>query len=90
MTKKLKLALVLAAALASPTIASAQDPSTRTDLTIIGAVLTDESEPIADTTPLPAAELPAVYEDETAAATEASATDASANLSHAVETEQAR
>jgi len=86
MTNKLKLALVLAAALTLPTIAAAQDPSTRTDLTIIGAVLTDGSEQVADTNAVPAAELPVVYEDEAAAA-EASATDASADLSHAVEAE---
>ena len=41
MSYKLKLGVALVvAALALPTLAAAQDPSTRTDLTIIGAVLT--------------------------------------------------
>ena len=50
MSYKLKLGVALVvAALALPTLAAAQDPSTRTDLTIIGAVLTDDSEQVADT-----------------------------------------
>lgn len=88
MSYKLKLGVALAvAALALPTLAAAQDPSTRTDLTIIGAVLTDESGQVADANAVPAAELPVVYEDDAveSAVAEASATGASADLSNAVE-----
>jgi hypothetical protein len=91
MSYKLKLGVALAvAALALPTLAAAQDPTSRLDITVIGAVLTDESEQIADANAVPAAELPVVYEDEATAETanaEASATDASADLGHSVESE---
>lgn len=94
MSYKLKLGVALAvAALALPTLAAAQDPSTRTDLTIIGAVSADKVEQIADTNAAPVAEMPVVYEDEAGveasetAETEPSATDSSADLGHAVESE---
>jgi hypothetical protein len=91
MSYKLKLGVALAvAALALPTLAAAQDPTSRLDITVIGAVLTDESEQIADANAAPAAELPVVYEDEATAETanaEASAADASADLGHSVESE---
>ncbi len=65
MSYKLKLGVALGvAALALPTLAFAQDPSTRTDLTIVGAVSTDRLEQIADTNATPVAEMPVVYEDE--------------------------
>jgi hypothetical protein len=93
MSYKLKLGVALAvAALALPTFAAAQDPTTRLDVTVIGAVLTNESEQVADTNAVAAPELPVVYEDEAAttaetANTEASTGDASANLGHGVESE---
>jgi hypothetical protein len=81
MSYKLKLGVAIAAAaLALPMLAAAQDPSTRTDIVIIGAVSSDKIE------------LPVVYED-TAQATEAEAaadestSDSSADLGHAVESE---
>ncbi|ANP45460.1 hypothetical protein [Candidatus Viadribacter manganicus] len=91
MSHKLKLAVVLAvAALTMPSIASAQDPSTRTDLTIIGAVSTESIEQIADTHATAAPEAPVVYED--AAPSNAQTSDnveqsvvAAADLSDAVE-----
>lgn len=65
MSYKLKLGVALGvAALALPTFAFAQDPSTRTDLTIVGAVSTDRLEQIADSNATPVAEMPVVYEDE--------------------------
>jgi hypothetical protein len=65
MSYKLKLGVALGvAALALPTLAFAQDPSTRTDLTIVGAVSTDRLEQIADTNATPVAEMPVVYEEE--------------------------
>lgn len=68
MSYKLKLGVALVvAALALPTLAAAQDPSTRTDLTIIGAVLTDDSEQVADTHAVATPQLPIVYEDDAAA-----------------------
>ena len=93
MSYKLKLGVALAvAALALPTLAAAQDPTTRLDVTVIGAVLTNESEQVADTNAVAAPELPVVYEDEAAttaetANTEASTDDASANPGHGVESE---
>ena len=64
MSHKLKLGVALVvAALALPTIAAAQDPSTRTDLTIIGAVSTENTEQIADAHATPAPDAPVVYED---------------------------
>lgn len=95
MSYKLKLGVALAiAALALPTLAAAQDPSTRTDLTIIGAVSSDKIEPVADTNAAPAAEMPVVYEDEAAnneatetVTAEALASDSSTDLDHAVESE---
>lgn len=82
MSYKLKLGVALGVAvLALPTLAFAQDPSTRTDLTIVGAVSTDRLEQIADTNATPVAEMPVVYEDEAEAAnTDESATDASADV----------
>lgn len=70
MSYKLKLALTLAAALALPTIAAAQDPSTRTDITVIGAVSANNVEYVADTHAAPTTELPIVYDDSDAAITE--------------------
>jgi hypothetical protein len=76
MSYKLKLGVALVvAALALPTLAAAQDPSTRTDLTIIGAVLTDDSEQVADTHAVATPQLPIVYEDDVAS----SATDDNAS-----------
>ena len=93
MSYKLKLGVALAvAALALPALAAAQDPTTRLDVTVIGAVLTNESEQVADTNAVAAPELPVVYEDEAMASeasqnAEASTGDASANLGHGVESE---
>ncbi len=85
--KTLALALA-AAALALPTLAAAQDPSTRTDLTIIGAVLTENTEQVADTNAAPTSELPIVYEDETATeAANADASVAAADVTAAVDAE---
>ena len=68
MSYKLKLGVALAvAALAVPALAFAQDPSTRTDLTIVGAVLTDDSEQVADTNAVATPNMPIVYEDDAAA-----------------------
>lgn len=65
MSYKLKLGVALAvAALALPTLAAAQDPSTRTDLTIVGAISNDSVEQIADTNAVPAPDAPVVYEDD--------------------------
>jgi|GEM_PF-3612395 len=91
MSHKLKLGVALVvAALALPTIAAAQDPSTRTDLTIIGAVSTENTEQIADAHATPAPDAPVVYEDaapsSTAARDEAETSiAAAADLSNAVE-----
>jgi len=81
MSYKLKLGVALGvAALALPTFAFAQDPSTRTDLTIVGAVSTDRLEQIADTDATPVAEMPVVYEDEAETANaDASAADSTAD-----------
>lgn len=74
MSYKLKLGVALGvAALALPTFAFAQDPSTRTDLTIVGAVSTDRLEQIADTNATPVAEMPVVYEDEAETADDSAA-----------------
>lgn len=93
MSYKLKLGVALAvAALALPTLAAAQDPTTRLDVTVIGAVL-NSGEEIADANAVATPAMPVVYEDEatteTAAAAnaEASTADASANLGHGVESE---
>lgn len=90
MSHKLKLGVALVvAALALPTIAAAQDPSTRTDLTIIGAVSTESVEQIADAHAVATPDAPVVYEDAAPAASASDETDASvaaaANLSDAVE-----
>lgn len=67
MSYNLKLSVALTVAvLALPTLAIAQDPSTRTDLTIVGAVLIDDSEQVADTNVVSTSEMPIVYEDDTA------------------------
>ena len=95
MSYKLKLGVAIAATvLALPTFAAAQDPSTRTDIVIIGAVSSDSIEYVADTNATPTAELPVVYEDaaqseapEAEAAADESTTYSSADLGHAVETE---
>jgi len=88
MSYKLKLGVVLGvAALALPALAFAQDPSTRTDLVIVGAIQSDSVEQIADVNAVDTAEIPVVYEDAEEATAEASASDASADLSHAVEAE---
>ncbi|MGE0532251.1 MAG: hypothetical protein AB7G40_06490 [Hyphomonadaceae bacterium] len=81
MSYKLKLGVALGvAALALPTFAFAQDPSTRTDLTIVGAVSTDRLEQIADANATSVAEMPVVYEDEAETANaDASATDSTAD-----------
>lgn len=96
MSYKLKLGVALAvAALALPTLAAAQDPSTRTDVVVIGAVLNSGDE-VADTHAVATPAMPIVYEDEATANTEtstaaanaeASTADASANLGHGVESE---
>jgi len=71
MSYKLKLGVALAvAALALPTLAAAQDPSTRTDLTIVGAISNDSVEQIADTNATPAPDAPVVYEDDAAQASD--------------------
>lgn len=90
MSYKLKLGVVLGvAALALPALAFAQDPSTRTDLVIIGAIQSDSVEQIVDVNAVDTAEMPVVYEDAVTeeATAEASASDASADLGHAVEAE---
>ncbi|MFN3463038.1 MAG: hypothetical protein ACK4X1_03090 [Terricaulis sp.] len=81
MSYKLKLGVALGvAALALPTFAFAQDPSTRTDLTIVGAVSSDRLEQIADANATSVAEMPVVYEDEAETANaDASATDSTAD-----------
>jgi hypothetical protein len=85
----LKLGVALAvAALALPTFAAAQDPSTRTDLTIIGAVLTDTTEQVADRNAVATPAMPIVYEDEAAAdEAAADASDSAANASTATAAE---
>lgn len=93
MSYKLKLGVVLGvAALALPALAFAQDPSTRTDLVIVGAIQSDDVEQIADVNAVETADMPIIYEDAVAegASAEASASDASADLSHAVEPEETR
>lgn len=89
MSYKLKLGVALAvAALALPTLAVAQDPSTRTDLTIIGAVSADQLEQVADANAVPVAEMPVVYEDEAVAASaDESASDSAAEASASAEAE---
>jgi len=68
MSYKLKLgvALVAVAALALPTVAAAQDPSTRTDIVVIGATLSGDGAEVADTNATPAPDAPVVYEDDAA------------------------
>ncbi len=90
MSHKLKLGVALVVAvLASPTLATAQDPSTRTDLTIIGAVSTESGEQIADTHAVATPDALVVYEDAAPAASDSDEADASiaaaANLSDAVQ-----
>lgn len=94
MSYKLKLAVAVAAAFALPTIAVAQDPSTRTDITVIGAVSASNVEAVADANATAAADLPIVYDDAADASDEAdevnveeSATGSATDLSHAVESE---
>ena len=89
MSYKLKLGVALGvAALALPALAVAQDPSTRTDLVIVGAIQSDGAEQIADVNAVETADMPVVYEDAAEGTTvEASASDASADLGHTVEAE---
>ncbi|MEZ5971644.1 MAG: hypothetical protein R3C31_07575 [Hyphomonadaceae bacterium] len=91
MSYKLKLGVALAvAALALPTLAAAQDPTTRLDVTVVGAVLTSDSEQATDRNAVATPALPIVYEDDTnadASTAEASTADAAANLGHGVESE---
>lgn len=91
MSYKLKLGVALGiAALALPALAFAQDPSTRTDLVIVGAIQSDNVEQIADVNAVETADMPVVYEDAALteqASAETSASDASADLGHAVEAE---
>lgn len=95
MSYKLKLGVAIAVvALALPTLAAAQDPSTRTDITIIGAVSADQVEYVADTNATTVAELPIVYDDEAqatetqaAAAADESTSDSRAHLGQTVESE---
>lgn len=87
MSYKVKLTVAIAlAALAFPTLASAQDPTTRTDIVVIGATLSgaEESEEASEPAPV----LPVVYED--AAEDKALTGDAAPDLNHAVEAQQAR
>ena len=80
MSYKLRLGVALAVvALALPTLAAAQDPSTRTDITVIGAVLTSGEE-VADTNAVAAPVLPVVYEDEAPAEAEAPAVEPTAEV----------
>jgi hypothetical protein len=66
MSYKLKLGVALAvAALALPTLAAAQDPSTRTDIVIIGATLSEGAE-VADRNATPTPDALVVYEDDAA------------------------
>jgi|CXWL01.1.fsa_nt_gi hypothetical protein len=66
MSYKLKLGVAVAvAALALPSLAAAQDPSTRTDIVVIGATLSDGAE-VADANATPAPDAPVVYEDDAA------------------------
>lgn len=61
------------AVLAMPTLAIAQDPSTRTDVVVIGATLSSGAE-TTDLNATPAPDAPVVYEDDAAtSATEGSA-----------------
>lgn len=77
MSYKLKLSAGLAVAvLTFPALAAAQDPSTRTDLTIVGAVLTDDSEQPADTNAVATPEMPVVHEDDAAAVETANVAEA--------------
>lgn len=79
MSYKLKLGVALAvAALALPTLAMAQDPSTRTDVVVIGAVLTDDAEQVADTNAVATPQLPIVYEDDAVSSDGASDSEAAA------------
>jgi hypothetical protein len=94
MSHTVKLVVLAAATLALPATAAAQDPSTRTDLTVIGAVSSENVEYVADENATDAAELPIVYDDAPPADVEAetdtagpSAADAGADLGDAVESE---
>jgi hypothetical protein len=78
MSYKLKLGVALAAvALALPTLAVAQDPSTRTDIVVIGAVSSDQVEAVADTNAVAVPDMPVVYDDEAAATAEATSDEGS-------------
>ena len=81
MSYKLKLgvALVAVAALALPTLAAAQDPSTRTDIVVIGATLSGDGAEVTDTNAAPTPDAPVVYEDDAAP----NATDAAASTEEA-------
>ena len=91
MSYKLKLGVALSvAALALPAIAFAQDPSTRTDLVIVGAIQSDTVEQIADVNAVETTDMPVVYEDAAVtdeAGADSSPSDASADLGHTVEAE---
>lgn len=70
MSHKLKLGVAVAvAALALPSLAAAQDPSTRTDIVVVGATLSDGAE-VADTNATPAPDAPVIYEDDAAQASD--------------------
>lgn len=70
MSHKLKLGVAVAvAALALPSLAAAQDPSTRTDIVVVGATLSDGDE-VADTNATPAPDAPVIYEDDAAQASD--------------------
>lgn len=87
MSYKLKLgvAFVAVAALALPTLAAAQDPSTRTDIVVIGATLSDEATQVADTNAVATPNLPIVYEDEATTADEAKADESTNSAAAAAE-----
>lgn len=86
MSYKLKLGVALAvAALALPTLAAAQDPSTRTDIVVIGATLSGDGAEVADTNAPPAPDAPVVYEDDAAPNATDQATDEEAPASSEVE-----
>lgn len=88
MSYKLKLGVALAAvALALPTLAVAQDPSTRTDIVVIGAVSSDQVEAVADTNAVAVPDMPVVYDDEAAATADEATSDEGSEASAAAEAE---
>lgn len=88
MSYKLKLGVALATvALALPTLAVAQDPSTRTDIVVIGAVSSDQLEAVADANAVAAPDMPVVYDDEAAATVDEAASDEGSEASAAAEAE---